>query len=134
MPPVLVTERLILRPYAETDIETIYRLFEQDPEVYRFDPGFARTLEQRGDVGQTVSRGKRGEGRRHACRDPEGQRPRMIGHVGLQLYVLPWLPFATPEMELYYKLGLAGGDRGTHSRRAGRWRISPSPGCGCSGS
>ena len=32
---------------------------------------------------------------------------RMIGQAGLQLYVLPWTPFATPEVELYYKLGRA---------------------------
>jgi RimJ/RimL family protein N-acetyltransferase len=26
--------------------------------------------------------------------------------VGLQLYVMPWQPFATPEVELHYKFGV----------------------------
>ncbi len=30
---------------------------------------------------------------------------RLIGQAGLQLYVLPWKPYATAEVELYYKLG-----------------------------
>ncbi len=41
MPHRLATERLILRPYTEDDIDTAYELFETDPDVYRFDPGAA---------------------------------------------------------------------------------------------
>ena len=37
---------------------------------------------------------------------------RLIGQVGLQLYVLPWQPFATPEVELYYKFGAEFWGRG----------------------
>jgi [ribosomal protein S5]-alanine N-acetyltransferase len=29
----------------------------------------------------------------------------LIGYVGLHLYILPTLPIATPEVELFYKLG-----------------------------
>ena len=31
----------------------------------------------------------------------------MIGQFGLQLHLLPWTPFATPEVELFCKLGRA---------------------------
>ena len=106
MPPVLETERLILRPYTETDIETAFALFEQDPDVYRFDPGFARTLEQREEIIKRLITGNAedGEGTLAATLKHDG---RLIGQAGLQLYVMPWQPFATPEAELYYKFGSA---------------------------
>lgn len=104
MPHRLATERLILRPYTEDDIDTAYELFETHPDVYSFDPGAARTRDQRA-----------ASVRRHAAQnedDGEGtlavtlsDSGRMIGQVGLQLYVLPWKPYATAEVELYYKLG-----------------------------
>ncbi len=106
MPPVLETERLILRPYTEADIETAFALFEQDPEVYRFDPGFARTLEQRAAIIKRLIAGNEedGEGTLAVTLKVDG---RLIGQAGLQLYVMPWQPFATPEVELYYKFGAA---------------------------
>ncbi len=104
MPPVLTTERLVLRPYTEADIDTAYALFESDAEVYGYDPGFARTREQRAAiVRQHVAQNEEdGEGTLAVTLKASGQ---MIGQAGLQLYVLPWGPFATPEVELYYKLG-----------------------------
>lgn len=106
MPPVLETERLILRPYNEADIETAFALFERDPQVYRFDPGYARSLEQRAAIVNrlTMSNEADGEGTLAVTLKDDG---RLIGQAGLQLYVMPWQPFATPEVELYYKLGAA---------------------------
>jgi len=106
MPPALETERLILRPYTAADIETAFALFEQDPAVYRFDPGFARTLEQRAAIIKRLIADnlEDGEGTLAVTRKADG---RMIGQAGLQLYVMPWPPFATPEVELYYKFGSA---------------------------
>lgn len=106
MPPVLETERLILRPYTEADIETAFALFEQAPEVYRFDPGFARTLDERAAIIRRLITGNEedGEGTLAVTLKADG---RLIGQAGLQLYVMPWPPFATPEVELYYKFGAA---------------------------
>ena len=42
----------------------------------------------------------------------EKQSGTVIGYVGLQLYVLPREPLATPEVELYYKLGREFWGRG----------------------
>jgi RimJ/RimL family protein N-acetyltransferase len=102
MPPVLETERLILRQFTEADIETAFALFEHDPEVYRFDPGFARTREQRAEIIRRLmgSNEEDGEGMLAVTLKADG---RLIGQAGLQLYVMPWQPFATPEVELCYK-------------------------------
>jgi ribosomal-protein-alanine N-acetyltransferase len=106
MPHLLETERLFLRPFAEADIEVAYRLFEEDPEVFRFDPGFARTREQRAAIvrGLIEQNQEHGEGTLAVVLKPTGE---LIGQVGLQLYVMPWQPFATAEVELYYKFGRA---------------------------
>jgi ribosomal-protein-alanine N-acetyltransferase len=106
MPPVLETERLILRPFTEADIDTAFALFEQDAAVYRFDPGFARTLEQRAAIVKRLAaeNEETGEGTLAVTLKADS---RIIGQAGLQLYVMPWQPFATPEVELYYKFGAA---------------------------
>lgn len=106
MPHALETERLLLRPYTEADIDVAYHLFEKEPEVYRFDPGFARTLEQRAAIVRRHAEQNlaEGEGTLAVALKSSGE---LIGQAGLQLYVLPWQPFATPEVELYYKFGKA---------------------------
>lgn len=104
MPPVLETERLILRPYTEADTRAAYALFEEDPEVYRFDPGFARTFEQRAAIVRRLAAENEQEGEGTLAVTLKADR-RLIGQAGLQLYVMPWQPFATPEVELYYKFG-----------------------------
>ncbi len=106
MPRGLTTERLVLRPYTEADIDTAYALFEGDAQVYGFDPGFARTREQRAAIVRRhiAENEEDGEGTLAVTLKDSGQ---FIGQAGLQLYVLPCGPFATPEAELYYKLGRA---------------------------
>lgn len=106
MPHALETERLLLRPFTEADIDVAYHLFEEEPEVYRFDPGFARTLAQRAAiVRRHVEQNQLdGEGALAVTLKSTGE---FIGQAGLQLYVLPWQPFATPEVELCYKIGRA---------------------------
>jgi RimJ/RimL family protein N-acetyltransferase len=106
MPPVLETERLVLRPFTEADIERAFALFEQDALVYRCDPGFARTPEQRATIIRRLiaTNEEDGEGTLAVTLKDGG---RLIGQAGLQLYVMPWQPFATPEVELYYKFGSA---------------------------
>ncbi len=118
MPHTLQTERLVLRPFVEADIEMAQRLFEEDPEVYRFDPGYPRSLEQRAAIirRQIEQNREDGEGTLAVTRKGTGE---LVGQAGLQLYVLPWQPFATPEVELYYKLGRAFWGQG-YAREACR--------------
>lgn len=106
MPPRLETERLILRPYTEDDLEIAYQVFEGHPDVWRFDPGHARTREQRAAIVHRLIQinEEAGEGTLAVTLRESG---RFIGQAGLQLYILPWEPFATPEVELYYKLDRA---------------------------
>ena len=106
MPPLLETERLILRPYTEADIDSAFEVFEGHPDVWRFDPGHARTWEQRAVLIRRLIQINEaaGEGTLAITLRDSGQ---FIGQAGLQLYILPWEPFATPEVELYYKLGRA---------------------------
>lgn len=106
MPHAIETERLLLRPYTEADSDAAFALFEENPEVYRFDPGYARTREWRAEKirRHTEDNQERGEGTLAVTLKANGA---LIGQAGLQLYVLPWAPFATPEVELYYKFGRA---------------------------
>ncbi|HMN27823.1 MAG TPA: GNAT family N-acetyltransferase [Caldilineaceae bacterium] len=104
MPPTLESERLTLRPFLPSDTDAAYAVFEGHPDVWRFDPGFQRTPEQRRALIEKYA----------ATNEPDGVGTlavtlrtdhRLIGYVGLQLYVLPREPLATPEVELYYKMG-----------------------------
>lgn len=106
MPHALETERLLLRPFMEADIDAAVAMFEQEPEVYKYDPGFARTAEQRARMirRHIADNQEKGEGTLAVIFKESGE---VIGQVGLQLYILPWLPYATPEVELYYKFGRA---------------------------
>lgn len=104
MPPPLETDRLHLRPFHSDDVAAAYTVFEGHPDVWKFDPGYQRTFEHRKALIEKYA----------ATNEPDGvgtlavvkkEDDQLIGYVGLQLYVLPRLPFATPEVELYYKLG-----------------------------
>jgi [ribosomal protein S5]-alanine N-acetyltransferase len=44
---VLETERLKLRPLTLDDAELLHQLCDMDPEVWKFDPGYARALNER---------------------------------------------------------------------------------------
>jgi ribosomal-protein-alanine N-acetyltransferase len=86
------------------DVDEAYEVLEGHPDVWKYDPGFQRTKEQRAAIIQKYV----------DTNDPndcgtlavvQKSDNRLMGYVGLQLYVLPREPFATPEVELYYKLG-----------------------------
>ncbi|HEY3107624.1 MAG TPA: GNAT family N-acetyltransferase [Chloroflexota bacterium] len=111
---VIETERLILRPFTLEDVEAAHALLDVHPDVWRFDPGFAPSLDQRRQV--LVGRiaeyetdlGRTGIGLRALVSRRSGA---LIGYCGLQV----WLsrgrlapedgPHASLEVELYYKLG-----------------------------
>ena len=44
------TDRLLLRCYEEADAELVHRSLDLDPDIWRFDPGFERTLGDRKKV------------------------------------------------------------------------------------
>ncbi len=48
--PILQTERLIIRPFTMNDLNEAYAVLEGHPDVWRFDPGRQRTLEERRDA------------------------------------------------------------------------------------
>ncbi len=104
MPHQLETERLVLRPFTMADVDDAYVMCEGHPDVWKYDPGFERTRAQRAAIIQKYV----------DTNDPDDCGTlavvhkcshHLLGYVGLQLYVLPREPFATPEVELYYKLG-----------------------------
>jgi RimJ/RimL family protein N-acetyltransferase len=104
MPHAIETARLLIRPFTANDADPAYQMLEGHPDVWRFDPGFQRTREQRaGIIGKyAASNEEDGSGTLAATLKASGA---LIGYAGLQLYVLPREPLATPEVELYYKLG-----------------------------
>lgn len=104
MPPQLETERLLLRPFIADDMDDAYAALEGHPDVWKYDPGFQRTKEKRTaiiqryiDMNDLDSCG--------TLAVVQKSSDHLIGYVGLQTYVLPREPFATPEVELYYKFG-----------------------------
>lgn len=104
MPHQLETARLILRPFEASDADDAFAVLEGHPDVWRYDPGFRRTREQRANIIQKYidSNYPEEEGTLAVVRRDGNV---LMGYVGLQLYVLPREPYATPEVELYYKLG-----------------------------
>ncbi len=104
MPPIISTRRLILRPFTLEDARPAFEVFEGHPDVWKYDPGYQRTYEQRAALIARYS----------MLNDPDSvgtlaltrkDDNLLIGYVGLQFYILPRDPLATPEVELYYKLG-----------------------------
>ncbi len=111
MPRPLETEPLVLRSWTEDDLDAAYAVLEGHPDVWAFDPGYQRTREQRAAIIRKYAAGNEPDG----CGTlavVEKQSGAVIGYVGLQLYVLPREPLATPEVELYYKLGREFWGRG----------------------
>ena len=103
MPPQIETTHLLLRPFTLEDADAAYAALESHPDTWKFDPGFQCTKEQRTAIIRKYAENN----------DPEEcgtlalvvkDTNALIGYVGLQFYILPREPLATPEVELYYKL------------------------------
>ena len=104
MPHPLETERLLLRPFTLDDVDIAYAVLEGHPDVWKYDPGYLRTKEERAAFIRLQIETNLPDN----CGTlavVQKERNAFLGHVGLQLYVLPSEPFATPEVELYYKFG-----------------------------
>lgn len=102
--PVLQTERLIIRPFTMNDLNEAFAVLEGHPDVWRFDPGRQRTLEERRDALQyrIWEYENKGIGCMAVTLKESGK---LIGYAGLQLYLFEQEDRTTPEVELFYKLG-----------------------------
>jgi RimJ/RimL family protein N-acetyltransferase len=103
MPPRTETSRLVLRPFTLDDVDAAYAALESHPDTWKFDPGYQRTRDQRAALIRKYAENN----------DPLEcgtlaielkATGTLIGYAGLQFYILPREPRATPEIELYYKL------------------------------
>ena len=101
--PTLETERLQIRPLTPDDLDALHAALDGHPDVWRFDPGYPRTREQRAaELRYRILQYERDHyGMLAVCLKATGK---LIGYCGLQLYLLPSQPYATPEVELFYKL------------------------------
>ena len=106
MPHVIETERLLIRPFTLNDIDAAYAVLEGHADVWKFDPGYQRTHEQRAALINKYATSNEPDGCGTVAVTLKATGA-LMGYVGLQLYVLPREPLATPEVELYYKLGRA---------------------------
>lgn len=110
----LETRRLILRPFRTEDLEQAHRVLDVHPEVWRFDPGCERTLDERRQilaerlVQQESALGRVGL----TCLAVEHKSEALlIGYTGLQVYLntehIPpdTGPYHTLEVEYFYKFG-----------------------------
>lgn len=108
----IVTERLLLRPLRLDDAETLHRLLDLDPAVWRLDPGFSRSLaERRAELDRRLAHyATFGFGCLAAVETATGD---LIGQGGLN----PWFAEGpdgslTLEFEVMYGLGSAYWNRG----------------------
>jgi len=111
MPPQIETARLSLRPFTLDDLDAAYAALEGHPDTWRYDPGYQRTREQRAALIQKYAAGNDPLGCGTLAVEVRATQA-LIGYVGLQLYILPREPLATPEVELYYKLDRAAWGQG----------------------
>jgi RimJ/RimL family protein N-acetyltransferase len=100
----LTTERLYLRPFRLDDAEAAHRLLDTHSDVWQFDPGETRTLEERTDIlrYRIAEFNHHGFGLWAVVEQASGA---LVGYCGLQLYLLEDEPRSSVECELYYKLG-----------------------------
>jgi RimJ/RimL family protein N-acetyltransferase len=93
------TERLVLRPFTEDDVQEVHELLDFDPDVR------GMTLEERKRAiafRATQVGWDQGIGSYAIVERTSG---RIVGYGGLQLHLLPTRPLATAELEVFCGLG-----------------------------
>jgi RimJ/RimL family protein N-acetyltransferase len=107
----MTTERLDLRPFRMDDAPAAHRVLDGHPEVWQFNPGEARTLEQRADMlrYRITEFSHHGFGLWAIVERSSGE---LAGYCGLQLFLLEDERRSSFECELYYKLGREFWGRG----------------------
>ncbi len=105
---ILETQRLVLRPHTMDDLLPLHQLLDH-PDVWQFDPGFPRSIEERHDwlVYRTYELPMVGVG----CFGVQLKKTKtLIGRCGLEVYLEDVVnhddgPYNTFEVELYYHFG-----------------------------
>jgi RimJ/RimL family protein N-acetyltransferase len=121
------TERLVLRPYVDGDAEQAHAAFDHDEEVWRYDPGYAPTLEQRRAyiVRCTNLRAQFGFSPCAAFLKNEtapGSQGALVGQGGLNPYVYDQRDGSrTIEFEVMYKLAAPYWGQGYATEIARFW-------------
>ena len=121
------TERLVLRPFVEADAEKVHAALDRDEEVWRHDPGFAPTLEQRrGNIARfTILRRQFGFGPCAAFLWDEalpGGEGALVGQGGLNPYVYDHREGSrSVEFEVMYKLAMLYWGQGYATEIARFW-------------
>lgn len=98
----LETERLILRPFEEGDLDRIYAILSH-PDIWKHDPGRPRSFEETRSF-LTFHDGSYQQmrfGRLAVVRKDDNA---VIGYCGLQLLLLDHGEFKSPEVELFFAL------------------------------
>jgi ribosomal-protein-alanine N-acetyltransferase len=105
---LLETSRLLLRPLTLVDLEPLHALLNH-PDVWQFDPGFARSLEERKEwlIYRIYELRMHSVGALAVVRQTD---QRLIGQCGLEVYLEDLIkheasPFSTWEVELFYHFG-----------------------------
>ena len=100
----LETARLRLRPIAMDDLDRAHEQFDVHPDVWRFDPGYPPTREQRKRWLQFRIQELHLYG--FGCLAIELRATaELIGCCGLEFCLRSNGTYKTPEIELYYRLG-----------------------------
>lgn len=117
----IATSRLLLRPLVFNDAEPLHALLDLDPQVWRLDPGYSRTLAaRRADIGRRIAQyAVLGFGSFAAIERETGT---LIGQGGLN----SWLAEGengdrTLEFEIMYGLGSSYWGRGFGTELAFAW-------------
>jgi RimJ/RimL family protein N-acetyltransferase len=97
---VVETERLLLRPWADDDVDALASVFAE-PEVWRYPFGraFSREETERFLASKQAQWARYGFGSWAAVLKEDG---RLIGYIGLA--VPEWLPEVLPAVEVGYRL------------------------------
>ena len=102
MTVVLETQRLYLRPFVMDDLQAIHAITTH-PDVWEYDPGYERTLEQTRDIliFRIFEYKRHGLGRLALV---DNTTHDLIGYAGLQLCMFEYADHNAPEIEFFYGL------------------------------
>jgi ribosomal-protein-alanine N-acetyltransferase len=104
--PAIETKRLTIRPYSLDDAQELHRLLDIDPDVWRFDPGYARSWEERLDRIRINTARYQWFGGVGIYAVELKQTGQLIGQSGLNTYLLDGPDgFTSIEVEVMFTLG-----------------------------
>lgn len=120
--PILKTDRLILRPFLQDDAEDIHRLLDIDPDVWRFDPGYARSWDERLERIRINTARYQWFGGVGIYAVELQETGHLIGQSGLNTYLLlDRKGFISIEVEVMYTLGKEFWGKGYATETGQEW-------------